>query len=95
MPVLLAVTEAMADPKYRIQDNGSTPGWEAAIILNGPISQQLGFNDREGVRRPGYQANTSIGRFYRLFSRNVPKVAAGDQRQGHIRPDVQGRDTRE
>jgi hypothetical protein len=77
MPILLAITEAMADPKYRIQDNGSTPGWEAAIILNGPISQQLGFNDKEGVRRPGYQANTSIGRFYRLFSRNVPRLLPG------------------
>ena len=77
MPVLLAIAEAVADPKYRIQDGGSTPGWEAAIILNGPISQQLGFNDREGVRRPGYQANTSVGRFYRLFARNVPRLLPG------------------
>jgi hypothetical protein len=77
MPVLLAIVEAMADPTFRIQDGGSTPGWEAAIILNGPISQQLGFNDKEGVRRPGYQANTTVGRFYRLFSRNVPRLLPG------------------
>ncbi len=77
MPVLLTIAEAMADPKFRIQDGGSTPGWEAAIILNGPIAQQLSFNDREGVRRPGYQANTTVGRFYRLFSRNVPRLLPG------------------
>jgi len=77
MPVLLAISEAVADPTYRIQDAGSTPGWEATIILNGPISKQLNFNDREGVRRPGFQANTSIGRFYRLFCRNVPRLLPG------------------
>lgn len=72
MPILIAIVEAMADPKYRIQDAGSTPGWEAIIILNGPIKDQLDFHYKEAVFRPAYQANTSIGRFYRLFCRNVP-----------------------
>jgi len=78
MPVLIAIAEAMADPKYRIQDGGSTPGWEATIVLNGKkLIEQLGFNFREAVRRPGNQANTSIGRFYRLFSRNMARLLPG------------------
>ena len=81
MPVLIAVVEAMADPKYRIQDAGSTPGWEGIIILNGPITEQLGFHYKEAVLRPGYQANTSVGRFYRLFCRNVARLLPGTSDQ--------------
>jgi hypothetical protein len=71
MPVLLAVTEAVADPEFRIKDAGSTPGWEPLIILNGPIIKELDFNCECGVMRVGRQPNTSIGRFLRLFMRNV------------------------
>jgi hypothetical protein len=71
MPVLLAVVEAIADPEFRIEDAGSTPGWEPLIILNGPIIKELDFNYETGVMRVGRQANTSIGRFLRLYMRNV------------------------
>ena len=71
MPVLLAVAEAIADPEFRIEDAGSTPGWEPLIVLNGPIIKELNFNYEGGVMRVGRQANTSIGRFLRLFMRNV------------------------
>jgi hypothetical protein len=77
MPVLLAVAEVMADPEYGLKHGGSTPGWEALIIVNGPIREQLGFDDGQGAQRPGTQANTSIGRFYRLFARNVPRFLPG------------------
>lgn len=71
MPVLLAVVEAIADPAFRLEDAGSTPGWEPIIILNGPIIKELNFNYEGGVMRVGRQANTSIGRFLRLYMRNV------------------------
>lgn len=77
MPILLAIVEVMADPKYGLKHGGSTPGWEAMIIVNGPICEQLGFNGGQGAQRPGNQANTSIGRFYRLFARNVPRFLPG------------------
>jgi len=77
MPILLAIVEVMADPEYGLKHGGSTPGWEAMIIVNGPICKQLGFNDGQGAQRPGNQANTSIGRFYRLFARNVPRFLPG------------------
>ena len=71
MPVLLAAIEAVTDPTYKVEDAGSTPGWESLIVVSGPIVKELGFNSGQGVMRPGIQANTSVGRFLRLFLRNV------------------------
>ncbi|MFC1988988.1 hypothetical protein ACFLVW_00205 [Chloroflexota bacterium] len=72
MPILIAVVEAISEPRFRIQDAGSTPGWEPLIILNGPIMKQLDFNYEQGVMRVGRRANTSVGRFLRLYMRNIP-----------------------
>jgi hypothetical protein len=71
MPVLVAILEAMCDPKYRVEDSGSTPGWEPVVIVSGPIVKQLDFNFGQGMMRVGRQANTSIGRFVRLYLRNI------------------------
>ncbi len=71
MPVLVAAIEAMVDPKFRIQDCGSTPGWEPVVIVNGTIIKELDFNYGQGVMRVGRQANTSVGRFVRMYLRNV------------------------
>ncbi len=71
MPVLIAIIEALADPVYRIEDSGSTPGWEPLVILNGPLARELDFNFGQGMMRFGRQANTSVGRFVRLYLRNV------------------------
>ena len=71
MPVLLALIEAMADPRYGVEHSGNTPGAETLIVVNGPIIRQLGFNYQQGALRDGFQANTSIGRFWRLYLRNV------------------------
>ena len=77
MPILIALVEVMEAPEYASKHGGSTPGWEALIILNGPIIQQLGFSYEIAAQRPGNQANTSIGRFYRLFFRNIPRSLPG------------------
>jgi hypothetical protein len=71
MPVLIAILEAMCDPKYRVEDSGSTPGWEPVVIVSGPIVKQLDFNSGQGMMRVGRQANTSIGRFVRMYLRNI------------------------
>jgi hypothetical protein len=71
MPVLLAIVECLADPVFRIEDAGSTPGWEPLVIVSGPLVHALNFNAGTGAMRVGRQANTSIGRFVRLFMRNV------------------------
>ena len=71
MPVLLALVEAMADASYGVEHSGNTPGAETLIVANGPIIRDLGFNYEQGVLRDGFQANTAIGRFWRLMLRNV------------------------
>lgn len=71
MPILVALAEAMADPMYGVEHSGNTPGAETLIVLNGPIIKQLGFNFEQGVLRDGFQANTSVGRFWRLALRNI------------------------
>ncbi|HEX6209940.1 MAG TPA: UGSC family (seleno)protein [Methylomirabilota bacterium] len=71
MPVLVALAEAMADPRYGVEHSGNTPGAETLIVVNGPIIRRLGFNYQQGALRDGFQANTSIGRFWRLYLRNV------------------------
>ena len=71
MPVLVAIVEAMTDPTFGQEHLGHTPGTETLIIINGKIIKELGFNYTQGALRPGFQANTSIGRFWRLYLRNV------------------------
>src|SRR5690606_15768593 len=44
MPLLLAISDIMADPEYGMRHGGSTPGWEAMIIVNGPIREELGLD---------------------------------------------------
>ena len=71
MPVLIALAEAMADPVYGVEHSGNTPGAETLITINGPIIKDLDFNYEQGVLRDGFQANTAIGRWWRLYLRNV------------------------
>jgi hypothetical protein len=71
MPILVALIEAMCDPRYGVEHSGNTPGGDTLIILNGPIIKQLGFNYTQGALRDGFLPNTSIGRFFRLYLRNV------------------------
>lgn len=81
MPVLIAVIEAISDTGdpnnivknggFRAQDVGTTPGWEPLIVINGPIIKDLDFNYEQGVMRIGRRANSSIGRFLRMYLRNV------------------------
>ncbi|MBI4332943.1 MAG: hypothetical protein HY673_16875, partial [Chloroflexi bacterium] len=71
MPVLVALVEAMCDPQFGQEHLGCTPGPEVLITINGPIIKDLGFNCEQGALRVGFQANTSIGRFWRLYLRNV------------------------
>jgi len=71
MPVLVALIEAMCDPLYGVEHSGNTPGGDTLIILNGAIIKELDFNYTQGALRDGFAANTSVGRFWRLYLRNV------------------------
>lgn len=71
MPVLIAIVEAMVDKEFGVEHLGHTPGTETLIVVNGPIVKELKFNAKQAALRPGFQANTSIGRFWRMMLRNV------------------------
>lgn len=71
MPILIGIVEAMSEPNFYARDFGATPGLEPMVIVNGPIVKQLGFNYGTAVMRVGRQSNTSIGRFARMFLRNL------------------------
>jgi hypothetical protein len=82
MPVLIALAEVMADPGYGVEHSSNTPGAEALITLNGPIIKDLDFNYLQGALRVGFQANTSVGRFFRLYLRNVAGFLPHDTDKG-------------
>jgi hypothetical protein len=73
MPLALAAVEAIADPGFRLQDAGSTPSWEPLAIVSGAITKRFGFNSEGGAMRLNVQPNSSVGRFVRLFIRNVSR----------------------
>ena len=77
MPILEAIIEAIADPRFHLEDAGSSAGWAPMIILNGPVVKRLAFNSGTGVLRVGNQANTSVGRFLRLYLRNIAGLIPG------------------
>jgi hypothetical protein len=71
LPVLLAAVEAIAEPEFRLEHAGSTVGWEPLVILSTNLSGPLNLNSGAGAMRVGRQANSSIGRFLRLYMLNV------------------------
>ncbi len=71
LPVLVAMAEILADPRYGVEHSGNTTGADALVILNGPNASALGFWSGQGVMREGQHANTSVGRWLRLYLRNV------------------------
>ena len=78
MPVLIALAEAIAEPRFGIEHAGSTVGWTPLIILNGPIAKQLGFHSGQGLLRPQHQANITVSRFLRLLMVNVAGYRLGE-----------------
>ncbi|MGH3495205.1 MAG: hypothetical protein ACRDQ1_18495 [Sciscionella sp.] len=70
-PIVLTLVEILADPAFRIRDAGSTTGWEVLALVSGPDLPERGFNTETGVMRLGRRANSSIGRFTRLWIRNI------------------------
>ena len=78
MPVLLAVAEAVADPRFGLEHAGSTVGFTPLIILNGPVIRELEFHSGQGVLRPQAQANITVSRFLRLLMVNVAGYRLGE-----------------
>ncbi|WP_159081669.1 UGSC family (seleno)protein [Nocardioides sediminis] len=84
MPLLIAAVAAVADPFFRLEDAGATPGWEPQVIVSGPKVRELGLNDGQGALKMGNRANSTIGRFMKLCFINlaglrIPPAGATDK----------------
>lgn len=71
LPVLIAIANVLVDPNYGVEHSGNTTGADALIVFSGPSATELGFNSGQGALRDGVHANTSVGRWLRLYLRNV------------------------
>jgi hypothetical protein len=72
MPVIVATLEAMADPRWGFHGPAtSTAGAAVLMLVNGPITGELGINWGDDLFGPGWRANATIGRAVRLVMRNV------------------------
>jgi hypothetical protein len=71
-PVVMAVVQAITDPRFGLHGpTASTHGASILIIVNGPISKQIGMNDGKNAFAAGNRANATIGRAIRLLLTNA------------------------
>jgi hypothetical protein len=86
LPVLIAATQCLAEPKMYLRNKAMSTGPHAPLVLiNGPLAKTLNINAgccALGPGSPSY-ANTVIGRALRLIMMNV----------GHTYPGVSDMDT--
>jgi hypothetical protein len=72
LPVVVAAIEGIGDARWAYHGPGtSTAGAAVLMIVNGPVSQRLGFNSGDNLFGPGWRANATAGRAVRLVMRNV------------------------
>jgi hypothetical protein len=83
MPVLLAMIQA-ADLIQGRSFGGqfpafvvSTNGFGYMHVINGPYAKEIGMNSGRGALGPGYRPNSTIGRAFQLFIRNIGGCASG------------------
>jgi hypothetical protein len=78
MPLLVALVECIADPRFGVEHAGSTLGWTHLILVNGPVAERLGFHSGQGLLRPQHQANITVSRFLRLCLVNIAGYRLGE-----------------
>jgi hypothetical protein len=88
LPVLIAATEAIADPQFNLQGIQTTTNPVAVwLVINGPIAQRLGVNATFNCIGQGAWANATIGRALRLILQNIGGAAPGEMdRATHGQP---------
>ncbi len=80
MPIVMAAVRALGDPRFNINNMGSTSGLLPFVLLNGPIVRQLGFES--GAQLMSRGANPVIGRAVGLIFKNIAGFAAGRNYMG-------------
>ncbi|HEX2825042.1 MAG TPA: hypothetical protein VHP37_01735 [Burkholderiales bacterium] len=79
LPVLIAATEAVADPAFNLQGIQATTNPVAVwVIVNGPLGKSLDVNARFNCLGQGAWANATIGRAMRLILQNIGGALPGE-----------------
>ena len=88
LPVLIAATEAVADPEFNLQGIQATTNPVAVwVIVNGPLGKALNVNARLNCLGQGAWANATIGRAMRLILQNIGGALPGEMdRATHGQP---------
>jgi hypothetical protein len=78
LPVVVAAVTALTQPEQNVHSATATlaSNWQA-VIVNGPIRNELGIKCDQGCMGPGFRANATIGRALRLVVRNVMGAIPG------------------
>lgn len=78
MPVVVAAVKALLHPDFGPHGIlATTAGAAIMLIVNGPITRQLGFNSGLNCLGPGNRANATIGRAVQLITRNLCRQVPG------------------
>jgi hypothetical protein len=79
LPVLIAATEAVADPAFNLQGIQATTNSVAVwLIVNGPIRKTLNVNEAFNCIGQGRWSNATIGRAMRLVLQNIGGALPGE-----------------
>ncbi len=79
LPVLIAATEAISDPRFNLRGIQATTNPAAVfLIVNGPMAKQLCVNGGGNCLGPGAWANATLGRAMRLIQQNIGGAQAGE-----------------
>ena len=77
-PVVVAAVMALLQPLANAHSTTATlAGAAHAVIVNGPIRNQVGIEGGQACLGPGFRANATIGRAVRLVVRNVFRTVPG------------------
>jgi hypothetical protein len=78
LPVLVAATEALADPALNLLGVATTTGNTAlGLIVHGPAARHAGVNGAGNALGPGVAGNATLGRALALVLRNVAGAVPG------------------
>ena len=80
MPILIAMTEALEEDQFNLNNIGTTWGIVPYAFVNGPIAKQLGFHSGAGLISRG--ANPALGRALGLIIRNIGGYRPGKNQMG-------------
>ena len=83
LPLLIAGVQAFLEPRSGydwISSSGASPG--ACWVVNGPVRNDLNFNNSYGVLSPGHMANSVFGRTMGLIMKNIGGARKGVEEMG-------------